>query len=238
MALRFSLFAFLLRRAIAAQMNYSQYVNPFIGSEGYIPGLAFGGGDIFVGGAVPFGVVKMGIDTYEDNITYSTTNGGYTPLGRVTAITMMHESGTGGAPKYGIVPQMPLSTLDGVNLLDNTTYWQKRVGNDSAGVGYYATKLESGVNFQLSATRHAGIIEYDFPAGDKHILVDVSHYLPSETGGNNVQDYLGGAIDIQPNRKTYTGFTTVSDRYCLVYMYLVHLADPSRPVEDSAKAHR
>lgn len=30
--------------------NYAQYVNPFIGSEGPMPGLAFGGGDIFVGG--------------------------------------------------------------------------------------------------------------------------------------------------------------------------------------------
>ena len=75
------------------QVDYSQYVNPFIGSEGPFPRLAFGGGDIFVGGALPFGVAKVGIDTYEDNVTFSTTNGGYTPQGRVTAISMMHESG-------------------------------------------------------------------------------------------------------------------------------------------------
>ncbi len=45
--------------------DYSQYVNPFIGSEGAIEGLAYGGGQIFVGGAVPFGVAKVGIDTFE-----------------------------------------------------------------------------------------------------------------------------------------------------------------------------
>jgi hypothetical protein len=50
--------------------------------------------DIFVGGALPFGVVKVGIDTYEDNVTYSTLNGGYTPNGRVTAVSMLHESMT------------------------------------------------------------------------------------------------------------------------------------------------
>lgn len=48
--------------------------------------------DIFVGGALPFGVVKVGIDTYEDNVTFNTLNGGYTPNGRVTAISMLHES--------------------------------------------------------------------------------------------------------------------------------------------------
>jgi hypothetical protein len=42
---------------------------------------------------------------------------------------MMHESGTGGAPKYGIVPQMPLTSVaPPVNLLDNITYSQPRVG--------------------------------------------------------------------------------------------------------------
>ena len=143
----------------AAQHDYSQYVNPFIGSEGPFEGQAFGGGDIFVGGALPFGVAKVGIDTYEDNATFSVINGGYTPEGHVTGISMMHESGTGGAPKYGLVPQMPLTTVDApVNLLDNRTYWQDRVGDDTARVGYYSTRLESGVGVELSASRHAGIM--------------------------------------------------------------------------------
>ena len=36
-------------------------------------------------------------------------NAGYTPDGNVTAITMLHESGTGGAPKYGLIPQVGTS---------------------------------------------------------------------------------------------------------------------------------
>jgi hypothetical protein len=74
-------------------------------------------------------VAKVGIDTYEDNITIPILNRGYTPKGKVTAISMMHESGTGGFLKYGIIPQMPLTTIaPPVNLLDNQTYWQARVG--------------------------------------------------------------------------------------------------------------
>jgi hypothetical protein len=30
--------------SVSCQVDYSQYVNPLIGSEGPIPGLAFGGG--------------------------------------------------------------------------------------------------------------------------------------------------------------------------------------------------
>lgn len=108
----------------AGQLDYARYVNPSIGSEGPISGYAYGGGDIFVGAAVPFGVVKLGIDTQEDNLTISTINGGYTPKGFVTGISMMHESGTGGCPKYGVISQMPLPSVAApVNLLNDTTYW-------------------------------------------------------------------------------------------------------------------
>jgi len=54
-----------------------------------MPGQAFGGGDIFICGAVPFGVVKVGIDTYETNLTLSTINGGYTPQGLATGVSMV-----------------------------------------------------------------------------------------------------------------------------------------------------
>lgn len=158
---------------------------------------------------MPFGVVKVGIDTYETNISANTLNGGYTPQGLVTGISMMHESGTGGFPKYGIIPQMPLTTVAApVNLLDNTTYMQARVDNDTAKVGYFRTQLQNGVTVELSGARHAGIMEYSFPAGEKHVLVDVSHYLPDEKGGYSVQAFLGGQIDLQPENGTYTGFGT------------------------------
>lgn len=192
--------------AQSSGIDYSSYVNPLIGSEGPMPGQAFGGGDIFVGGAVPFGVAKVGIDTYEMNLTLATLNGGYTPEGLVTGVTMMHESGTGGEPKYGIVHQMPLTTINSpVNILDNRTYWQQRVGNDTARVGYFSTSLENGITISLSGARHSGIMQYDYPAGEQHVLVDVSHYLPA-FGQENSQTYLGGEIEIRQNGKEYVGY--------------------------------
>ncbi|CAN8095877.1 unnamed protein product [Discula destructiva] len=179
-----------------AQADYSQYVNPFIGGSGPTPGQAYGGGDIFVGGALPFGVVKLGPDTWEPFGKDSVLNGGWTPQGNVTGFSMMHESGTGGAPKYGIIAQMPLTSISPpVNLLDNTTYWQRRVGDDVATVGYYKTQLISGVKVELSAARHSGILQYTFPPGEKHVLIDLSHYLPSASGGYTSQVFISGRIE-------------------------------------------
>ncbi|KAF2464924.1 uncharacterized protein BDR25DRAFT_328967 [Lindgomyces ingoldianus] len=145
------------RLIVLAQVYYSQYVNPFIGSEGLIPGQAFRDGDIFVGGAVPVGVVK---------------------------------SGTGGFPKYGIIPQIPLTTAEApVNILDNRTCWQ-------------------AVTVELSGARHAVITQYSFPSGEKHVLVDVSHYLLDENGDYSVQNYQRGEINISENGSTYTGYST------------------------------
>ncbi|KAL3463002.1 glycosyl hydrolase family 92-domain-containing protein [Aspergillus heterothallicus] len=195
--------------AATAQVDYSQYVNPFIGAEGPFSGQGYGGGDIFVGGARPFGVAKVGIDTTAANWSIAVLNGGWTPDGNVTAITMMHESGTGGAPKYGIIPQMPLTSINPpVNILDNLTYSQPRIGQDTASVGYFKTQLQNGVQIQLSASRHAGIIEYSFPEGEKHVLVDISHYLPGSPYDPNGQFYVGGEIQLLENGQSYSGYGT------------------------------
>ncbi|KAL2838781.1 glycosyl hydrolase family 92-domain-containing protein [Aspergillus pseudodeflectus] len=192
-----------------AQIDYSQYVNPFIGAEGPFPGQGYGGGDIFVGGARPFGVAKVGIDTTAANWSVAMLNGGWTPDGNVTAITMMHESGTGGAPKYGIIPQMPLTSISPpVNILDNLTYHQPRIGQDTASVGYFKTQLQNGVQIELSASRHAGIMQYRFPHGEKHVLVDVSHYLPGSPFDPNGQFYVGGEIQLHESGQSYSGYGT------------------------------
>lgn len=52
---------------------------------------------------------------------------------------------------------------------------QLQVGSDIASVGYFKTTLQNGVVVELSASRHAGIIHYSYPSGEKYILIDISH---------------------------------------------------------------
>jgi putative alpha-1,2-mannosidase len=62
--------------------DFTQHVNPFIGTEGQgHPGTAISGGNVFPGAALPFGVVKFGIDTTAFDWTNVDANAGYTPDG-------------------------------------------------------------------------------------------------------------------------------------------------------------
>lgn len=86
----FLILGLVLRLSFASattQTDYSQYVNVFMGSEGPYPGQSYGGGDIFIGGARPFGVTKVGIDSTAANWSTAVLNGGWTPDGNVTAIS-------------------------------------------------------------------------------------------------------------------------------------------------------
>lgn len=103
---------------------------------------------------------------------------------------------------------MPLTDVSSpVNLLDNTTYFQRRLGNDTAEVGYFKMQLENGISVELSGARHSDIMEYTYPpSSEKHILVDVSHYLPDGRGGSSVQVFIGGEIQLDEGGKQYTGY--------------------------------
>lgn len=157
---------------------------------------------------MPFGTVKIGPDTTSFNTSIG-QNAGYTPDGNVTAFSLTHVSGTGGGPVYGVVSQMPLATLDGVNVLDNLTYMQPRSGEDQASPGYYRSAFQNGIEVELSATRHAGFLQYSLPGkADSNILVDVSHYLPANGGGNQAQSYSNGDIELSNGGVRYTGSGT------------------------------
>jgi len=48
---------------LANATDYTKYVNLFIGTEGPKLGSAYSSGNVFPGAALPFGAVKVGIDT-------------------------------------------------------------------------------------------------------------------------------------------------------------------------------
>ncbi|KAM5450465.1 hypothetical protein McanMca71_006965 [Microsporum canis] len=176
--------------------DLTRYVDLFIGTEGSVAGTSYNGGNVFPGAAHDVDV-KRKVDV----------NAGYSPDGNISAISFLHESGTGGAPKYGVISQMPLSTLEGVNVADNKTYSQPRVGKDFASVGYYKTKLQNGITAEMSATDHAGILQYNYPpSAGKFVLVDLSHYLPTHGEPNANQMYSNGRINLQDGGQRYTGY--------------------------------
>lgn len=137
-------------------------------------------------------MVKMGPDLLQVGTdSYS----GYLSTGNFSGFTMMHESGTGGAPKYGTVSQLPL--LGNItNPLRNITLG--RAVPDQGSVGYYRAQTTDEVVVELAATDHAGVYQYTFPieSTQNNILVDVSHVLPSFRGQGLGQGYEGGNFSV------------------------------------------
>ena len=160
------------------------------------------GGNTFPGVSRPLGMVKLGPDLYTGSDSYS----GYQPTGNFTGFSMLHESGTGGAPKYGVVSQMPVVGNITNPLADQSA---TRAAPDEAEVGYYKASLGSGITVELAATDRAGLYKYKFPCTRaRNIIVDVSHVLSSYRGMGLEQHYLGGSISVgkDGNRTRYHGY--------------------------------
>lgn len=135
-------------------------------------------------------MVKLGPDLFTGSDSYS----GYQPSGNFTGFSMLHESGTGGAPKYGVVSQMPVLG-DISNPLNDQQ--DTRSAPDRSELGYYKSFLASGITVELGATERAGMYKHTFPdSGKPNIVVDVSHVLPSFRGQGLEQHYLGGSIEV------------------------------------------
>lgn len=151
--------------------------------------------------------MKLGPDLYTGTDSYS----GYQPTGNFTGFSMLHQSGTGGAPKYGVVSQMPVvGTVE--NPLSDAMN-DTRASPDLTEVGYYKASLGSGTVLELSASKKAGLYKYTFPESsqESHVLVDVSHVLSSYRGQGIEQHFLGGNISVQTQSSGsyyYTGFGT------------------------------
>ena len=91
--------------------------------------------------------------------------------------------------------------------MDNITYMQPRVGEDTASIGYYKTSLQNGVTVELGASTHMGLIQYTFPtSGSRYILVDLSHYLPTQDEPAGEQFYSNGQIDLSDDGSQYSGY--------------------------------
>ena len=163
-------------------------------------------------------MVKLGPDLALGEVnTYS----GYLPDGNFTGFSMMHLSGTGGVPMYGVVSQLPV-----VGKIDNPLgdLGIGRMSPDEAEVGYYKAQTSQGVNIELAATEHAAMYQYTFSDSGGNILIDLSHRLPSFRGFGLEQRFEGGDINVEPNGH-YEGSATFSNGYNMAPPWTIYFCN-------------
>lgn len=129
--------------------NYTQYVDPYIGTGGH--------GHVFLGANVPFGLVQVGPN--ENTRGWDWCSGYHYSDSVIVGFGHMHLSGTG-VGDLGDVSLLP--TLD-INV-DSTLF---RHNAEYVRPGYYSLLLNSAIRVELTATKRIGFHRYSFPANAK-----------------------------------------------------------------------
>ena len=131
--------------SVSAQ-DYTQYVNPFIGTGGH--------GHVFLGANVPFGNIQAGPTQKKQG--WDWCSGYHYSDSTVIGFGQMHLSGTGNGD------------LGDVSLLPMTNPSQREVKfshkAEYVRPGYYSVMLASGIRVELTATQRVAFHRYSFPA--------------------------------------------------------------------------
>ena len=155
-------------------IDYTDYVNPFIGTQTDETGAL--SGSTFPGATVPQGLVQLSPDT-EIMVTWDPCSGYDYNKDKIYAFTHTHLSGTGCTDLIDI-SLMPTTQNVTPEYLKTGDFGQTFSHNaEEARPGYYMVELkESGVKVELSATTHVGIHRYTFPEGKPQtIILDLDH---------------------------------------------------------------
>lgn len=173
-----ALLALALGHSNAQTTDYTQYVDPFIGTGGH--------GHTYPGASVPFGMVQLSPDTrlsgWDGCSAYHYSDD------KVYGFTHTHLSGTG-CSDYGDILLMPTTGKIQLNEQKYASGFSHK--NETASPGYYSVKLDKyNVLAELTATTRTGLHRYTFDKGDSkgNIIIDLDHRDQVKEGSIEVVD--------------------------------------------------
>ena len=151
--------------------NVIQYVKIAIGTGGH--------GHTYPGATVPFGMVQLSPDTYNDG--WDWCSGYHYSDSSIMGFSHTHLSGTGAADMldFLLMPGTgPAKTIPGLRQNPGEGY-RSRFSHDEekAEPGYYSVRLRDyDIHAELSASERVGIHRYTFPRSDSsHFILDLVH---------------------------------------------------------------
>ncbi|MBT1689709.1 GH92 family glycosyl hydrolase [Dawidia soli] len=160
----------------SATVQKTDLVNPFIGTGGH--------GHTFPGATVPYGMVQLSPDTRLQG--WDACSGYHASDSVILGFSHTHLSGTG-IGDYGDILFQPVTGEKDEHWTqgDATTPGYrsfKTPGSEHATPGYYTVQLaDYGVKAEVTATAHAGMHRYTFPADSiPGVMLDLSHHLQTQ----------------------------------------------------------
>lgn len=162
--MKYLFFVLFISAKLFSQELLTQFVNPFIGTDGH--------GHTYPGATVPFGMVQVSPDNGRDGWDWS--SGYHYSDSLIKGFSHTHFSGTGIGDLCDVL-LMPAILKDPKEKYSSHFSHNQ----EHAEPGYYQVKLlSSGINVELTASARTGFHRYTFPkSGDAKIILDLSHRL-------------------------------------------------------------
>jgi predicted alpha-1,2-mannosidase len=166
---------------LAAQSGVSRFVDPMLGVAG--------GGNVFPGPVVPFGMIKPGPDMTYGERDY---NAGWNDKGPIRGFSQTHVSGTGGGAKYGNILVQP--TTGPASPFDTAS---ERTGEHAAAALYAVQLSRWNVGVQITAARRSALYRFSYPAGQQaNLIVNVAALLRSGFKTGETQALVASKIEV------------------------------------------
>jgi len=155
----------------------SNYVNPMIGTSGH--------GHTFPGATVPFGMVQLSPDTYNEG--WDWCSGYHYSDNSIMGFSHTHLSGTG---RGELLDVLMMPTTGAVQFEPGTrenpdSGYRSRFShqNEIAKAGYYSVMLDDyQIKAELTATKRAGFHRYTFGKDESaNLIIDMAHSFKTDS---------------------------------------------------------
>jgi len=177
-------------------IRITDYVNPMIGTSGH--------GHTFPGATVPFGMVQLSPDTYNEG--WDRCSGYHYSDGSIMGFSHTHLSGTG---RGELLDVLLMPTIGEVKFDPGTREnpergYRSRFSHKSeiAKAGYYSVMLDDyHIKVELTATRRAGFHRYTFSKdGPGNLVLDLNHSFKTDSILNGDINILNDTLIVGSHR--------------------------------------
>jgi len=175
-----------------SEEDYTEYVNPFIGTAG--------NGHTYPGATFPFGMVQVSPET--GNIGWDYCSGYHYEDSTIMGFSHTHLSGTGWMDMGDILVQAFTGNINKDNFPSRFSH-----DRESASPGYYSVYLSDfEIKAEFTTTQRAAYHKYTFNTGvEKHLMIDLKHgIVPTEEA---LENHIVESDLVVENDQTVSGYT-------------------------------
>jgi predicted alpha-1,2-mannosidase len=203
---------------IIQTVDYTQFVNPFIGTNGT--------GHTFPGPSMPFGMVQPGPDNNDYGWDY--TSGYQYKDTLLLGFSQTRLSGTG-INEMGDILLMPYSKSK-ENLKNSYVK-----NTEKAEVGYYTLTKKDDVKVELTCSERVAFHQYTFPNYNANVHINLQHGLRFVFDENNQKGLvLDSDVEIE-NDSTISGYASTDNWVKRKYFYTIHFNQPFSNIDELPK---